>query len=332
VVPRMGTITPWSTKATEIAHACGLSAIERIERGVVWTVVTQRGRLYDHDRAGVIKHLFDPMTEEVLSSVHDVEKLFRVEEPTPMRRIPLLQGGEAALREADKRLGLALAEDEIGWLVKSFLELGRDPTDTELMMFAQANSEHCRHKIFNATFTIDGQAQDPSLFQMIRNTHAVSKASWTAGDAPGRVLSAYRDNAAVVHGPVGERWVVDPDTKHFRFEPARPLHMMIKVETHNHPTAISPHPGAGTGAGGEIRDEGATGRGGKPKAGMAGFVTSHLRLPGGAQPLRSRSCWKVPSELRPTSTSSEGPTWPASSAPSSTRWRQTPGAATTSPS
>jgi phosphoribosylformylglycinamidine synthase len=284
VVPRMGTITPWSTKATEIAHACGLGAIERIERGVVWTVVPTRGRLYDHDRGAVVKHLFDPMTEEVLSSVHDVEKLFRVEEPTPMRRIPLLSGGEEALREADKRLGLALAEDEIGWLVRSFQELGRDPTDTELMMFAQANSEHCRHKIFNATFTIDGQAQDPSLFQMIRNTHAVSKTSWTAGDAPGRVLSAYRDNAAVVHGPVGQRWLPDPDTRHFRYDAPRPMHMMIKVETHNHPTAISPHPGAGTGAGGEIRDEGATGRGGKPKAGMAGFVTSHLRLPGGAQP------------------------------------------------
>ncbi|MEQ1502185.1 MAG: phosphoribosylformylglycinamidine synthase [Myxococcota bacterium] len=281
VVPRPGTISPWSSKATEIAHNCGQHGIDRIERGVAWTIGVDR--LSDAERAEIAPLLYDRMTEDVLPSIHDVERLFRVEDPTPMRRVPVLRGGDAALIDANRRLGLALSDDEIAWLCAVFDRLNRDPTDTELMMFAQANSEHCRHKIFNATFAIDGIDREHTLFQMIRNTHAQR----TAGedpDGPGKVLSAYRDNSAVVHGHHGRRFQPDPRTGIYTYGPSRPLHLLMKVETHNHPTAVSPFAGAATGTGGEIRDEGAVGRGGKPKAGMCGFSVSHLRLPDQPQP------------------------------------------------
>jgi phosphoribosylformylglycinamidine synthase len=283
VTPRAGTVSPWSSKATEIAHRCGLDGVERIERGVQWTLGGVR-QLTVEQRRGVVPLLLDRMTEEVLPTIHDVERLFRVEDPSPMRRIPVLRGGEVALAEADRRLGLALSEDEIAWLAEVFEQLGRDPTDAELMMFAQVNSEHCRHKIFNAAFVIEGEPQQNTLFQMIRNTSAVAGDAWTHGDAPGRLLSAYSDNSAVIHGYEGRRFQPDPATGVYGYGPTRPLHVLMKVETHNHPTAVSPFQGAATGTGGEIRDEGATGRGGKPKAGMCGFSVSHLRLPDALQP------------------------------------------------
>ncbi|MEQ1564885.1 MAG: phosphoribosylformylglycinamidine synthase [Myxococcota bacterium] len=279
VVPRLGTISGWSSKATDIARNCGLTAVQRIERGVSWTVGVERWE--DGQRDAVAALLFDRMVEQPLDSARDAERLFRSEDPTRFARVGR---DPEALRAADRRLGLALSADEIAWLAEVFTGLGRDPTDTELMMFAQANSEHCRHKIFNATFTVDGEPQDRSLFQMIRNTYAVWADGWRFGDTPGRILSAYRDNASVTHGYVGRRFAPDPTTHAYGFADPAPIHLLMKVETHNHPTAISPDPGAATGAGGEIRDEGATGRGGKPKAGLVGFTTSHLRIPGLAQP------------------------------------------------
>jgi phosphoribosylformylglycinamidine synthase len=266
VVPRPGTVSPWSSKATDIARICGLDAVRRVERGVCWTIsgpVDPRLFALLHDR----------MTEAVLPSIEACEALFAVAEPRPSRSIPVLSGGKAALEAADRAMGLALAPDEIGYLVEAFQALGRDPTDVELMMFAQANSEHCRHKIFNATWTVDGADVDRSLFASIRNTHTVS---------PGGVLSAYSDNAAVVRGEVVDRFFSDGDGIYRAHR--EPAHLLMKVETHNHPTGISPHPGAGTGAGGEIRDEGATGRGGKPRAGLTGFHVSDLHLPGAGQP------------------------------------------------
>ena len=198
------------------------------------------------------------------------QQLFAHEPPRPLRTVPLRARGRAALVEANDSLGLALSDDEIDYLAANFTRLERDPNDVELMMFAQANSEHCRHKIFNADWIVDGERQPKSLFAMIKNTHARN---------PHGVLSAYRDNAAVIEGTRGERWFADVDS-HVYARSAEPIDILMKVETHNHPTAISPFPGAATGAGGEIRDEGATGRGGKPKAGLAGFSVSHLRIPG----------------------------------------------------
>ncbi len=217
--------------------------------------------------------LHDRMTEGVLRASGEATVLFAVTAPAPLAHVALA-GGRVALVAANERLGLALAADEIDYLHACFTRLGRDPTDVELMMFAQANSEHCRHKIFNAEFVIDGVGQPRSLFAMIRNTHA---------RAPAGVLSAYRDNAAVIDGAVGARYFPDPQT-HVYAGHEEPLDILIKVETHNHPTAISPFPGAATGAGGEIRDEGATGLGAKPKAGLVGFSVSHLRIPGYEQP------------------------------------------------
>ncbi len=269
VVPRMGTISPWSSKATDIARNSGLSRVRRIERGIEWTVA---GAL--RDPAQLWRGLHDRMTEVVLERVEDAERLFSHHAPRPLESIPLLSGGRAALVAANTRLGLALATDEIDYLVTAFTELSRDPTDVELMMFAQANSEHCRHKIFNAEFVVDGVTQADSLFRLIRRSTEAS---------PGGVLSAYKDNAAVIEGPTAVRFFVDPRTNVYR-EQEEPVHMLLKVETHNHPTAISPFPGAATGSGGEIRDEGATGRGAKPKAGMTGFSVSNLDLPGARRP------------------------------------------------
>ena len=261
VVPRLGTISPWSSKATDIAHLCGLPAIRRIERGIRWTLA---GTI--SDEAAVRRVLHDRMTEAIFDHVPD--GLFAEHGARPLATIPL-----ASLEQANRDLGLALAPDEIDYLRDAFGRLGRDPTDVELMMFAQANSEHCRHKIFNADFVVDGAAQADSLFRMIRRSTEAS---------PGGVLSAYKDNAAVIEGSTGRRFFADPDGVYRGHD--EPVDVLMKVETHNHPTAISPYPGAATGSGGEIRDEGATGRGARPKAGLVGFSVSNLRLPGAVEP------------------------------------------------
>jgi phosphoribosylformylglycinamidine synthase len=273
VIPRPGTISPWSSKSTDIAHVCGLDAIERIERGIAYEVRAGRELTPEQVRA-IAPALYDRMTEAAIYSFDDAAQLFSHEAPRPLRTVPLRARGRAALVEANESLGLALSDDEIDYLAANFTKLQRDPNDIELMMFAQANSEHCRHKIFNADWIIDGERQPKSLFAMIKNTYARNSRG---------VLSAYRDNAAVMAGASGERWFADVDS-HVYERNAEPIDILMKVETHNHPTAISPFPGAATGAGGEIRDEGATGRGGKPKAGLAGFSVSHLRIPGFAQP------------------------------------------------
>jgi phosphoribosylformylglycinamidine synthase len=272
VTPRPGTISPWASKATDIAHVCGLGAVHRIERGTLYTL---QGAPAAHEAlAGLAAVLHDRMTEAVLYALEDGAALFQSEAPRPLGRVALGTDGRAALVAADARLGLALSADEVDYLVAAYGTLGRDPTDVELMMFAQANSEHCRHKIFNASWIVDGEAQPKSLFAMIRNTHAKS---------PAGVLSAYRDNASVIEGSVAERWYPDPAGRGYVAR-REAIDILMKVETHNHPTAISPFPGASTGSGGEIRDEGATGRGAKPKAGLTGFTTSNLRIPGFEQP------------------------------------------------
>jgi len=270
VVPRFGTISPWSSKATDIARVCGLEPIQRIERGVLYelTVAATTAAV----RSGLAAVLHDRMTETALERIEQAAGLFQQEQPRPIRFIALK--GRNALDQANLELGLALSSDEIDYLLATFRALGRDPSDVELMMFAQANSEHCRHKIFNAQFVIDGIEQPKSLFAMIRNTHAHS---------PDGVLSAYRDNAAVIAGSEATRWFPDPADGIYRGH-HEPVDILMKVETHNHPTAISPAPGAATGSGGEIRDEAATGRGAKPKAGLTGFAVSHLRIPGFEQP------------------------------------------------
>lgn len=269
VAPRLGTMSPWSSKATDIVRNCGFDDIARIERAVCWHI---EGASHDNLLA-LAPLLHDRMTEFATLDL----ALLREDAAIPARalgHVRLGAEGAAALREADQRLGLALAADEIDYLVERYGELGRDPTDAELMMFAQANSEHCRHKIFNAAWAIDGRPRESSLFQLIRATHAAH---------PNNVLSAYRDNAAVTRGYVGQRQLIEPTTRRYAMVPEE-IAVLMKVETHNHPTGISPYPGASTGAGGEIRDEGATGRGAKPKAGLTGFSVSHLRLPDRAEP------------------------------------------------
>jgi phosphoribosylformylglycinamidine synthase len=272
IVPRFGTISPWSSKATDIAKVCGLDAVRRIERGIRWRIETSRTPSRTELQRLAVP-LLDRMTETALLDHADAARLFAHESPRPLRTVSLAQG-RAALVNANTELGLALSDDEIDYLLKSFAALERDPTDVELMMFAQANSEHCRHKIFNADWSIDGRKQPKSLFAMIRNTHAKN---------PRGVLSAYRDNAAVIEGPLGRRYFPNPENDIYGAV-EEPIDILMKVETHNHPTAISPFPGAATGSGGEIRDEGATGRGAKPKAGLTGFSVSHLRIPGFEQP------------------------------------------------
>ena len=271
VTPRPGTISPWSSKATDIAHNCGLVNIERIERGVAYYL---QGELGGQALADAAALLHDRMTESVFYDLADAESLFFHAEPRTYTSVDVLGGGRDALVIANGELGLALSDDEIDYLVESFQALGRNPSDVELMMFAQANSEHCRHKIFNADWIIDGKRQPKSLFQMIRNTTEQS---------PDDVLSAYKDNAAVMRGSEGYRFFPSP-TDGVYGEHNEEIHILMKVETHNHPTAISPDPGAATGSGGEIRDEGATGRGSKPKAGLCGFSVSNLRIPGFEQP------------------------------------------------
>ena len=273
VVPRPGTISPWSSKATDILHNCGLTMVYRIERGTVFSVTVDRP-LSGSEVAVLDDLLHDRMTQAILEDVEQASCLFRHAQPQPHSSVDVLGRGRDALIDANTELGLALAGDEVDYLQQQFTDLGRNPNDIELMMFAQANSEHCRHKIFNAKWTIDGQRQAHSLFDMIRNTHKQS---------PEGVLSAYSDNSAVMKGHDSARFFPDPDSKQYGFV-AEPVHILMKVETHNHPTAIAPFPGASTGSGGEIRDEGATGTGSKPKAGLSGFSVSNLKIPGFLQP------------------------------------------------
>ena len=273
VIPRPGTISPWSSKATDIAHNCGLRRIRRIERGVAYHLGFERP-LTDGELSALKPLLHDRMTEAVLGPTEDPTVSFAQAAPAPLATVDVLGGGREALAAANRELGLALSDDEIDYLKDSFIRLARNPTDVELMMFAQANSEHCRHKIFNADWLIDGAAQAKSLFAMIRNTHRRH---------PDNILSAYSDNAAVMAGFPAGRFFPDPTDGQYRYHPEA-THILMKVETHNHPTAISPFPGAATGSGGEIRDEGATGRGAKPKAGLCGFSVSNLRIPGFVQP------------------------------------------------
>ena len=270
VVPRLGTTSPWSSKATDIAHNTGLGQVRRIERGVAY-YIESTGLL---NREAVAAELHDRMTDTVLESVADAHLMFDELEPKPFATVDVLSGGRAALETADKVLGLALDTDEIDYLVAAYKELDRNPTDVELMMFGLVNSEHCRHKIFNADWVIDGEKQPKSLFKMIRNTYEKHSDD---------ILSAYSDNAAVLRGAEGGRFFANSVTKEYGYT-KEPIHSVIKVETHNHPTAIAPFAGAATGTGGEIRDEGATGRGAKPKMGLAGYTVSHLNIPGNEQP------------------------------------------------
>ncbi|RRS07701.1 phosphoribosylformylglycinamidine synthase [Pseudoalteromonas sp. J010] len=270
VTPRVGTISPWASKATDIANNCGLTQVHRVERGIAYYV---EGELTQTQFEEVAQLLHDRMTESVHTELDDAAKLFRTETPRPMSSVDILGGGREALAVANVEQGFALADDEIDYLVESFEKLGRNPNDIELFMFAQANSEHCRHKIFNADWTIDGVEQPKSLFKMIKNTYETNSDN---------VLSAYKDNAAVMTGSKAGRFFPNTDGEYAYHE--EDIHILMKVETHNHPTAIAPFSGASTGSGGEIRDEGATGRGSKPKAGLVGFTVSNLRIPGFEQP------------------------------------------------
>lgn len=276
VIPRVGTISSWSSKATDIAHNCGLEKVIRLERGLAFYFEFDRTLTADEEDK-LRSHIHDRMMESVVRKAEDAAKLFEQQEPKPFTTVDVLNGGRKALEEANVNLGLALADDEIDYLVENFTALGRNPVDIELYMFAQANSEHCRHKIFNADWVIDGEKQEKSLFKMIKNTFEKT---------PEYVLSAYKDNAAVMEGSKVGRFFPDQDGQ-YRYH-NEDAHILMKVETHNHPTAISPFPGAATGSGGEIRDEGATGRGAKPKAGLVGFSVSNLVIPGFEQP------WEAP--------------------------------------
>jgi phosphoribosylformylglycinamidine synthase len=272
VTPRPGTISPWSSKATDIAHNCGLPQVRRLERGLAFYVQAPQLTEAQWQTLGTLLH--DRMMETVFGDLAQAEQLFAHHTPQPVKSVDLLGEGRQALVQANISLGLALADDEIDYLVAAFTALGRNPNDIELYMFAQANSEHCRHKIFNADWIIDGEKQPKSLFKMIKNTME---------QTPDYVLSAYKDNAAVMEGSEVGRFFADAGESEYRWH-QEAAHILMKVETHNHPTAISPWPGAATGSGGEIRDEGATGRGSKPKAGLVGFSVSNLRIPGFEQP------------------------------------------------
>ena len=272
ITPRIGTISPWSSKATDIAHNCGLDGVERIERGMA---VYVSGSLHDKERAQWASLLHDRMTESVLPDFQSAEQLFAAHEDQSFDTVDVLGGGRAALEAADKNMGLALSSDEIDYLVENYRALNRNPSDVELMMFAQANSEHCRHKIFNADFILNGEKQPKSLFRMIRDTHEAS---------PQGTVVAYKDNSSVIEGAEIERFYPNAGQGQAYGFHKENTHIIMKVETHNHPTAIAPFAGAATGAGGEIRDEGATGRGSRPKAGLTGFTTSNLQIPGFRQP------------------------------------------------
>ncbi|GAA65840.1 phosphoribosylformylglycinamidine synthase [Pseudoalteromonas sp. BSi20311] len=273
VTPRPGTISPWASKATDIAHNCGLKQVHRVERGITYYV---EGDLSAEQLTQVTALLHDRMTEATHSKLEDAAQLFRSDAPRQMSSVDILGGGREALAVANIEQGFALADDEIDYLVENFIKLGRNPNDIELFMFAQANSEHCRHKIFNADWTIDGIEQPKSLFKMIKNTFEHN---------PENVLSAYKDNAAVMKGSKAGRFFPNAQGEYAYHQ--EDIEILMKVETHNHPTAIAPFSGAATGSGGEIRDEGATGRGSKPKAGLVGFTVSNLRIPGFELPWES---------------------------------------------
>ena len=273
VTPRLGTVSSWSSKATDIAHVCGLVGVRRLERGTLY-FIDAAATLGTEELRDLGALLHDRMTESLMLDTQDPAELFQAAEPRPLRSVSLGADGHAALERANADWGLALSSEEIDYLVRAFGALGRDPSDVELMMFAQANSEHCRHKIFNAQFIVDGAKSPMSLFAMIRATYEANSAG---------VLSAYRDNAAVIEGSHAARFFPDPATQRYS-SVSEPVDILMKVETHNHPTAISPFAGAATGSGGEIRDEGATGLGAKPKAGLTGFSVSNLRIPGMVQP------------------------------------------------
>ncbi|PLK58950.1 phosphoribosylformylglycinamidine synthase [Candidatus Palibaumannia cicadellinicola] len=272
VTPRLGTISPWSSKATEIAHNCGLQQVKRIERGLAFWIEAPQLNDAQWQKLRVLLH--DRMIETVFETVEEAQELFAEYQPEPFQLIDILSVGRAALEEANIKLGLALAQETINYLFNTFTSIGRNISDVELYMFAQTNSEHCRHNIFHAKWVIDGQQQQKSLFDMIK---------YTFTKTPDYVLSAYQDNAAVIEGSVVGRFFTDVPEKCYTYH-QEVAHLIMKVETHNHPTAISPWPGAATGIGGEIRDEGATGRGAKPKAGLVGFSVSNLRIPGFEQP------------------------------------------------
>ena len=267
VIPRVGTVSPWASKATEIAKLCKFNVL-RLERGIQY-VYSSKGNLSDEQQQQLYALTHDRMTESVVIDASMLEHQYQVLNDHAFKLIDILLMGRAALDQANIDLGLALSDDEILYLLQNFQDLKRNPTDVELIMFAQANSEHCRHKIFNASWTIDGQNMDQTLFGMIRNTHRLQ---------PKGTVVAYSDNSAIMEGCESGVWGPSPQTNLYE-ERHQLVHTLMKVETHNHPTAISPFPGASTGAGGEIRDEGATGIGGKPKAGLTGFSVSHLHVP-----------------------------------------------------
>ncbi|MEJ2481174.1 MAG: phosphoribosylformylglycinamidine synthase, partial [Acidihalobacter sp.] len=273
VIPRFGTISPWASKATDILQHCGLEAVERIERGTVYCLGLEQP-LSESEQNALAAVLHDRMTETVIEIAEDAAALFEEHKPAPLGHVDLDGDPHAALENANRDLGLALSPDEIDYLAENYATLGRNPTDAELMMFAQANSEHCRHKVFNASWIIDGTPREQTLFGMIRNTYR---------HAPDGVLSAYKDNSSVIRGFEVRRFAPLPGETVYG-ERHESVHICMKVETHNHPTAISPFAGAATGSGGEIRDEGATGTGARPKAGLTGFSVSNLRIPGFEQP------------------------------------------------
>jgi phosphoribosylformylglycinamidine synthase len=274
VTPRKGTISPWSSKATDIFHNCALADVLRVERGIHFIITTEAGLVLGIEELGLaLLALHDRMTEAVYDDVSD---FFQHLQPAPLRTVPLVAEGPEAFTKANLDWGLAMSPDEIDYLVAAYQKMERDPTDAELVMFSQVNSEHCRHKIFNADWIVDGEKSELSLFKMIRNTHELN---------PDGVLVAYSDNSGVFEGFAGDWWEVEQHGGSFKYQKTpTTLDILCKVETHNHPTAISPFPGAATGVGGEIRDEGATGIGGRSKAGLSAFMTSNLRVPGYALP------------------------------------------------
>ena len=296
VTPRPGTISPWSSKATDILKNCGLSGFRRIERGVAFHILDSSGQsLSDAATSRLLPLLHDRMTEAVMT-LAEVDRLFQHVAPRELARVDVLGGGRDALQRANAELGLALSDDELDYLVENFVRIGRNPTDVELMMFAQANSEHCRHKIFNASWVIDGAAEAKSLFGMIRDTHAAH---------PAGTVVAYSDNSSVIEGAIIDRFY--PNGAGNYAYSSELTHVLMKVETHNHPTAISPFAGAATGSGGEIRDEGATGTGSKPKAGLAGFSVSNLNIPGFEQAWEEGVYGKPARIVTPLAIMLEGP-------------------------
>jgi len=297
VTPRPGTISPWSSKATDILKNCGIAKLKRIERGVAYRLCdTKNALLPEALWVKLLPLIHDRMTEVVMPSVKAAETLFQHVPPRVLSTIDVLSGGRSALAEANTHLGLALSGDELGYLVDHFTRMARNPTDVELMMFAQANSEHCRHKIFNASWVINGEARDKTLFGMIRDTHAAH---------PVGTLVAYSDNSSVIAGACIERFYPRGDGSYaYSLEPT---HILMKVETHNHPTAISPFAGAATGSGGEIRDEGATGTGSKPKAGLCGFSVSNLHIPGYIQAWEAEVYGRPARIVSPLAIMLEGP-------------------------